>query len=366
MAGVEEAYIYGWWAAPSSGQAGALPIGDIDLLVLGDPGKEQLYEAVHEVEPVVGYAVQVTVRPPGWLEKGTGSFHGTLRSRPLVQVVPAQDQPSKLSAASMASAAQEWLVSASSLVTSSERSTSTYWDAPLSLRLHLRCRVPRRLSTRGRLRRPRGWPTTKRPNRRAGPPNGGLSCIVGSAKGLTSGAASRTHPVQGGWPAPVLNPRSGGWRRSALVGRALRAVGTASCGGAGRSGRARDWQSGAAPGGPLSWCPRTGSVRVWSRPAWCSAVLALPSVVGPSRLLDRPGRVRCGLWHWPLRLVTKGGVSATSGDVCPFVPREAVPGGQLGSGGRSGPPKLPGRQHGDARGPAAMPGQCRCPGPKPT
>lgn len=107
VAGVEAAYIYGSWAARFSGQPGTRPVGDIDLLVLGAPDEEQLYAAVAGVGPVIGYEVQVTLRPAGWLEKGTGSFHDTLRSRPLVEVVlPAEAQPRSPSAASTASAAQ--------------------------------------------------------------------------------------------------------------------------------------------------------------------------------------------------------------------------------------------------------------------
>ena len=30
--------------------------------------------------------VQATIREPGWLESGTGSFHDTLASRPMVKI----------------------------------------------------------------------------------------------------------------------------------------------------------------------------------------------------------------------------------------------------------------------------------------
>jgi hypothetical protein len=72
-------------------------VADIDLLVLGDPDRTALYEATERATGVLGREVQATIRDPGWLESGTGSFHATLTRRPMVIVLPLpgddSDQP---------------------------------------------------------------------------------------------------------------------------------------------------------------------------------------------------------------------------------------------------------------------------------
>lgn len=92
LAGVEAAYIYGSWAARWHGEAGTRPVGDIDLLVLGDPDRSELYATVHEVGLDVGREIQVQIRDPGWLHSGTGSFHDTIVNRPMVKVLPLDGQ----------------------------------------------------------------------------------------------------------------------------------------------------------------------------------------------------------------------------------------------------------------------------------
>jgi len=87
--GIEEVYIFGSWAARWHGEPGTRPVGDIDVLVLGHPERQQLYTAVHEVGLEVGRDVQAQIRAPGWLSTGTGSFHDTVTARPMVKVLPA-------------------------------------------------------------------------------------------------------------------------------------------------------------------------------------------------------------------------------------------------------------------------------------
>jgi predicted nucleotidyltransferase len=84
--GVDRAYVYGSWAARFQGEEGDRPVGDIDLLVLGEPDRDTLYAVVGETEKRLGRPVQVTVRATDWLENGSGSFHDTLASRPLVEL----------------------------------------------------------------------------------------------------------------------------------------------------------------------------------------------------------------------------------------------------------------------------------------
>jgi predicted nucleotidyltransferase len=59
--GLDEAYVYGSWAARHSGEPGRWPVGDIDVLVLGEPDRDRLYEAVSAAEQRLGRPVQATV-----------------------------------------------------------------------------------------------------------------------------------------------------------------------------------------------------------------------------------------------------------------------------------------------------------------
>lgn len=82
--GVAAAYIYGSWAARHEGEAGQRPVGDIDVLVLGEPDRDQLYAALGDAEERLGRAVQATIREANWLDAGSGAFHDTVISRPLL------------------------------------------------------------------------------------------------------------------------------------------------------------------------------------------------------------------------------------------------------------------------------------------
>ncbi len=84
--GISSAYIYGSWAARHEGQPGQRPVGDIDLLVLGEPDRDQLYDALSAAEKRLGRPVQATIRGADWLDAGSGSFHDTVTSRPLLKL----------------------------------------------------------------------------------------------------------------------------------------------------------------------------------------------------------------------------------------------------------------------------------------
>ena len=86
IGGIDAAYVFGSWAARHAGHPGVRPVGDIDLLVLGSPEREALYEALHRAEQHLGREVQVTIRDPGWHEEGDGSFHATVTSRPILRL----------------------------------------------------------------------------------------------------------------------------------------------------------------------------------------------------------------------------------------------------------------------------------------
>jgi predicted nucleotidyltransferase len=84
--GIDRAFIYGSWAARNAGEAGARPVGDIDVLVLGEPDRDALFAVTSELEPRLGRPVQVTLRSARWLEEGSGSFHDTVTERPLLEL----------------------------------------------------------------------------------------------------------------------------------------------------------------------------------------------------------------------------------------------------------------------------------------
>ncbi len=83
---VSRAMIFGSWAARFLGESGKRPVGDIDLLVLGTPDRDRLYQAVSGAEMRLGRPLQVTVRPQDWLATGSGAFHANVADGPLVEV----------------------------------------------------------------------------------------------------------------------------------------------------------------------------------------------------------------------------------------------------------------------------------------
>jgi DNA-binding transcriptional ArsR family regulator len=86
VSGIAAAYIYGSWAARHEGHASQRPVGDIDVLVLGEPDRDQLYAALSTAEERLARPVQATIRDRAWLESESGPFHDTITSRPLVRL----------------------------------------------------------------------------------------------------------------------------------------------------------------------------------------------------------------------------------------------------------------------------------------
>ena len=86
VTGITAAYIYGSWAARHEGQTGQRPVGDIDVLILGEPDRDQLHAALGGTEERLGRPVQATIRDADWLDAGSGAFHDTVTSRPLLQL----------------------------------------------------------------------------------------------------------------------------------------------------------------------------------------------------------------------------------------------------------------------------------------
>jgi len=78
--GVAEAFVIGSWASAYQRVKQERPIGDIDVLVLGDPDRDALYTVATEAERRLGREVQVVIRERGWLENGSGAFHANVQS----------------------------------------------------------------------------------------------------------------------------------------------------------------------------------------------------------------------------------------------------------------------------------------------
>ena len=83
---IDSAHIYGSWAAHFLGGKADRAVGDIDVLVLGSPDRDELYAAASAAEQRLGRPVQATVRPADWISTGTGNFHATVTQRPLVEI----------------------------------------------------------------------------------------------------------------------------------------------------------------------------------------------------------------------------------------------------------------------------------------
>jgi DNA-binding transcriptional ArsR family regulator len=85
--GIDEAYIYGSWAARYQGEAGPPP-RDIDVLVVGDADDDDLFDAARTAEHQLGREVNVRrISVRNWHSSTTADpFLASVRSRPLVRI----------------------------------------------------------------------------------------------------------------------------------------------------------------------------------------------------------------------------------------------------------------------------------------
>lgn len=86
IVGVGRAFVFGSWAAAYKGDDIERPVGDIDLLLLGDPDRSELFAALSSAEKRLGREVQVTVRADDWLARGSGAFHANVSEQPMVEL----------------------------------------------------------------------------------------------------------------------------------------------------------------------------------------------------------------------------------------------------------------------------------------
>ena len=95
--GVSGAAIFGSWAARALGEAGPSPV-DIDLLVIGQPDRDDLHDAVGRARSRLGRDINTVVVSASRWDLGDDPFLAELRSRPLV-ALPGMPGPQDLAAA---------------------------------------------------------------------------------------------------------------------------------------------------------------------------------------------------------------------------------------------------------------------------
>jgi hypothetical protein len=83
--GVDQAFIYGSWAARYNGEPGPVP-ADVDVLVIGDVDPDDLDERAREAEAVLRREVNIRrLRLATWKNEDD-PFVTTVRARPLVEL----------------------------------------------------------------------------------------------------------------------------------------------------------------------------------------------------------------------------------------------------------------------------------------
>lgn len=83
--GVEEAWIYGSWAARASGVSGAPP-NDVDVLVVGTPDPDEIFAVAERAQRRLGIEVSILSRTAtAWREARDG-FVRTVRAGPKVAI----------------------------------------------------------------------------------------------------------------------------------------------------------------------------------------------------------------------------------------------------------------------------------------
>jgi len=87
---IKEAYIYGSWAARRSGFSGATP-NDIDVLVVGELSIPAVMEIRENASQILRSEVNVQRTDSATWHDVESGFYGTIKSRPLVTLIGADD-----------------------------------------------------------------------------------------------------------------------------------------------------------------------------------------------------------------------------------------------------------------------------------
>ncbi|MGH3249873.1 MAG: hypothetical protein ACRDOI_27245 [Trebonia sp.] len=81
----EQLLIFGSWAARFAGEQGPAP-HDIDVLIIGTPNRDEVYEAARRSQERLGREVNTTVRKPEQWHGAQDGFARQLRSSPLIEI----------------------------------------------------------------------------------------------------------------------------------------------------------------------------------------------------------------------------------------------------------------------------------------
>lgn len=92
IAGVEEAYVYGSWAARRLGESGSAPV-DVDVLVVGNPSRAAIHDAADEAGQQLGREVNIRIVPLATWDSGDDPFLSTVKARPTVRLnIPREER----------------------------------------------------------------------------------------------------------------------------------------------------------------------------------------------------------------------------------------------------------------------------------
>lgn len=83
--GVDQAFIYGSWAARRAGEPGEPP-ADVDVLVVGEASRASLHTAADQAEKVLRRPVNIQRVPAQAWQDADSTFVRQLKSRPLIEL----------------------------------------------------------------------------------------------------------------------------------------------------------------------------------------------------------------------------------------------------------------------------------------
>lgn len=82
---MREIYIFGSWAARYQGEEGPTP-ADVDVLIIGSPDRDEVYQAALRSERRLGREVKTTIRSKATWQSARDGFVRQVRSSPIVPV----------------------------------------------------------------------------------------------------------------------------------------------------------------------------------------------------------------------------------------------------------------------------------------
>lgn len=85
LEGIDDLYIFGSWAARAAGSPGRTP-HDVDVLVLGRPDRDEVYDAANRAERRLGREVNTTIRSTEQWNEAQDGFARTVKSSPMLPV----------------------------------------------------------------------------------------------------------------------------------------------------------------------------------------------------------------------------------------------------------------------------------------